>query len=120
MASAQEMVRLFNDGALGTFLIETFGGRLGDLHPRKDADFVIIYDSEDGVPESSALRERIERFYTGKGYIVKMGRPENGSVVGMIRYQETDAVWVNLNITTHWPLQSGKNNAIRVSCNVVA
>ncbi len=111
MASSKELVELFNGGALGRLLTQTFGGELGHTPPNKDADFIVVFKNQTDVPEPAAVKTAVEDYYRKLGYPIKSESYSNGSTGFAI---VLDEVIVAITITTHYPFD-GAHACIRAT-----
>ncbi len=111
MASAKELVALFNNGELGKLLVQKFGGELGHTPPNKDADFLVVFKNEADVPEPAVVKTVVEDHYRKLGYPIKSESYSNGSTAFAI---VLDEVIIAITITTRYPFD-GKHASIRAT-----
>jgi hypothetical protein len=104
MPSAKELAGLFNEGKLGEFLAHRFTGQRGHVYPRKDSDFLVVFESEKTTPLIESVRDAVIGFYTEMGYtIIPDTFQAKDSFQANVRYQDDDRVVALLNITTKYP-----------------
>lgn len=113
MASSQELVDLFNEGALGDLIAKEFGGEKGHTPPRKDADFLVVFSDAQRVPSLIGLITCIKTFYTEKGYSVDLVS-SGGKTSVLLVYFNRDQGAVTVTITGPYS-QEGAEHAVWVS-----
>ena len=84
-----------NAGALGTLLVEKFGGERGRCYPNQDSEFLIVFENEKGAPNHDAIAQTVEAYYTALGY--KFEREQSSTaLLPMLVLLPEDEEWVFL------------------------
>lgn len=73
LPNAADLHDLFNQGELGNLIAEKFNGTCGDRPGNQDSYFLIIFESEESVPEGLRLAGVILEHYTALGYTIQQG-----------------------------------------------
>jgi hypothetical protein len=120
MSTPQKLVQLSNDGELGRLLAEKFNGQVGHTSGRKDADFLVIFESEEKTPVVEKISEIITGHYTGLGFKVKVVYAFAGELSLMIICDESQGLaYFTVTITTLYP-HGGRANTLRATTHMVA
>ena len=107
MASMEELVALFNEGALGKLLVKTFGGELGHTHANKDSDFLITFKNETDIPSAKKIGGVVVGYYGKLGYGIEINTPDDHSLTFSII---EGSVLVVGSITIHYPHANKRSN----------
>ena len=118
MANFQELVQMFNDGKLGDLLVEKFNGEIGRRFPRKDADSIIGFRSQEATPSANEIRKTVKNHYEKLGYTVEIGTSDGKNCVGLIISHTVRRLGqVSVIITTPYPHDGNLWN-LRMTCEV--
>ncbi|MEK9131495.1 MAG: hypothetical protein AAB447_01150 [Patescibacteria group bacterium] len=116
---AAGLVQMSNAGALGTLLVEKFGGERGRCYPNQDSEFLIVFENEKGVPNHDAIAQTVEAYYTALGY--KFEREQSSTaLLPMLVLLPEDEEWGVFNIIISAPYPwNGGHASMRVTTSLV-
>jgi hypothetical protein len=111
----KKLVELSNEGRLGETIAEKLRGERGHTYPRKDADFLVIFDKEQGPPTVDQLEEVVVSFFKTLEYKVFVDKiTQHEAIQFRITVDDDLELVLFINISTGYPFD-GANNAIRVT-----
>jgi hypothetical protein len=120
MADISSLVQMFNDGKLGDLLVERFCGEIGHRFPKKDADSIISFQSQEATPGANEIRNTVKSYYEKLGYVVETVATDGKNCVGLIiRNPNHRLGFVSVIITTPYP-HGGNHRNVRMTCEIHA
>ncbi|MEY2702668.1 MAG: hypothetical protein RLY43_1304 [Bacteroidota bacterium] len=103
MASNEDLNQMFNEGRLGAFLADKFRGRLSAPYPRRDSDFMIIFESETEVPDIESLKDAVHGLYETQGYKIENLEKYPESLELRVFFDDPTRFSVFVVISTNYP-----------------
>jgi hypothetical protein len=114
----ENLKELFRTGTLGKLLTEQFNGKRGRVYPNEDAEFLIIFKSNEETPNGQEVREVVLRHYTELGFNVESdGEDSCQGFTFTTLDSEANGKWIWVVISTNYPFD-GHNSTLKITTEI--